>query len=750
MKKALNSGITIALLLTGTISILYLTTATFRCSVSALFPLWVVLICLTLWLIGNLPKGIWIGIPLIGVLVFALVRYRAAEIKSQFLDLSDKITEVFTENILHRPQSYSVSTGVQDHTLMFLMLAFLFAAWFLLALTSHGARLHMILIGSLPLFAFCIFLNEDPPVPAVLGMLLFWLLTAAGGDNYRESSNGFAAVLYTALPLLLLLLTLLSFVDPEHYSYQEPLLDVMGVLDRAEQKAGDLAGKLLSYDRFSVPESVSVPQPAAESGEGAVPSTKSDPGPVFWRNENGMLDLMQDLNEEDLNRIFLQVKGENSGSVYLRNYSFGDYTGIGWLPADESGNGSSLAFTAQAAKAAGGEKQDFQIRSLTDAQFRFLPYYCEESTGSDCFVISGHPERYTVSCVSLPVVIDYPVPGEGREEEKQYREYAYDYYTRLPEETRRALLSICEEAGLYPGSDHLIEKTAEFVRTSGVYDLHAQQKPGSDIAVSFLSEEGRGTCIHFASAAAVLYRSLGIPARLTVGFLADIHAGDLSAVRGSDAHAWVEVYRDGIGWIPVEVTGQSGLSDGASFPKEEERAETTDTDNYQERPEEAYSGENAPADLPGTPTPEKPDSDRSARDSVPVGMIMQPVTESETATDPVHSGRGEIFLIFVILLPVVFLPARRLILNAVRRRRIRQSDTRKAVIAVYHLARRAAVRSGEEIPAEIRTCAEKAVFSLHEISDDEAEQCRAKLHEMVLHIREKLNPLKWFLFRLFF
>ena len=47
------------------------------------------------------------------------------------------------------------------------------------------------------------------------------------------------------------------------------------------------------------------------------------------------------------------------------------------------------------------------------------------------------------------------------------------------------------------------------------------------------------------------------------GFLFEGKAGETLDVKGYQAHAWVEVYRDGLGWLPVEVTGQSGLDSEA-------------------------------------------------------------------------------------------------------------------------------------------------------------------------------------------
>ncbi|MFQ7452488.1 MAG: transglutaminase-like domain-containing protein [Flavonifractor plautii] len=83
---------------------------------------------------------------------------------------------------------------------------------------------------------------------------------------------------------------------------------------------------------------------------------------------------------------------------------------------------------------------------------------------------------------------------------------------------------------------------------------HPRRAGGEDFVAWFLTESHRGYCMHFASAAVLLLRSMGVPARYVSGFVADVPASGRVNVPDSAAHAWVEVYIDGYGWEPVEVT----------------------------------------------------------------------------------------------------------------------------------------------------------------------------------------------------
>jgi transglutaminase-like putative cysteine protease len=70
----------------------------------------------------------------------------------------------------------------------------------------------------------------------------------------------------------------------------------------------------------------------------------------------------------------------------------------------------------------------------------------------------------------------------------------------------------------------------------------------------FLFDLRRGFCNYYASAEVVLLRSLGIPARLAVGFASGKWEGGRYLVRDKDAHAWPEVYFPGFGWVEFEPT----------------------------------------------------------------------------------------------------------------------------------------------------------------------------------------------------
>lgn len=79
--------------------------------------------------------------------------------------------------------------------------------------------------------------------------------------------------------------------------------------------------------------------------------------------------------------------------------------------------------------------------------------------------------------------------------------------------------------------------------------------PGPQPLVRFLLETRVGYCQHFAGAAALLLRLQGVPVRVATGFATgQSMGGGRYRVTDADAHAWIEVYFAGIGWVPFNPT----------------------------------------------------------------------------------------------------------------------------------------------------------------------------------------------------
>jgi len=130
-------------------------------------------------------------------------------------------------------------------------------------------------------------------------------------------------------------------------------------------------------------------------------------------------------------------------------------------------------------------------------------------------------------------------------------------YTQLPENLPERVRELAREITGDKGSNYDKLKAIEVYLLKYPYSYTPGKVPeGYDFVDYFLFENKKGYCTSFATSMAVLARCVGIPTRYVEGFLVDYSektdGGFL--VRNSNAHAWVEAYFEGVGWIPFEPT----------------------------------------------------------------------------------------------------------------------------------------------------------------------------------------------------
>lgn len=140
--------------------------------------------------------------------------------------------------------------------------------------------------------------------------------------------------------------------------------------------------------------------------------------------------------------------------------------------------------------------------------------------------------------------------------ESAYREFAYSYALTVPAEFRAqlgAVLDQCCES--YGPADSL---TKEQAQTAALAFLESCFDGSGDIALP-LADTADGTTYQYATVAALALRYYGIPARYVEGYTVKTTENEPTSVDASAAGAWVEVYQDGIGWLPLALT--PGLED---------------------------------------------------------------------------------------------------------------------------------------------------------------------------------------------
>jgi len=140
----------------------------------------------------------------------------------------------------------------------------------------------------------------------------------------------------------------------------------------------------------------------------------------------------------------------------------------------------------------------------------------------------------------------------------EYSEEVYSRYLQLPENlperVRELALSITEN---HRNNYDKVKAVEQYLAKNYPYTLNPKPvTPGNDFVDSFLFDIREGYCTYYASAMAVLLRCAGIPARYVEGYMLPPKAESDGTylVTNNQAHAWTEVYFEGIGWIPFEPT----------------------------------------------------------------------------------------------------------------------------------------------------------------------------------------------------
>ena len=300
--------------------------------------------------------------------------------------------------------------------------------------------------------------------------------------------------------------------------------------------------------------------------------------------------------------VLFSILASSNDRVYVRYKSFGDYSGNSWDP-NPTVYPSTAPYSANYLMGVwleemGYTRLEMQVKPLAPSLDYLLPYYiANDGTQTDDTVFVGDATKlysvfyYAYDHNGSATLVGQLNNVEFNDAEQAYREFVYRNYTAVRSSTLEFMQQIIAEQGFDRNDPQILNKVASYIQNAATYNLFYPREldDEEDIVVAFLTEYKQGICQHYASAATLLFRALGIPARYTIGFVQDSVAGEWTDVTNERAHAWVEVYVDGFGWVNVEVTG-GGYSDG-EIPDEFDPGDRTrlDVEVYMVRA--PYTGE---------------------------------------------------------------------------------------------------------------------------------------------------------------
>ena len=262
----------------------------------------------------------------------------------------------------------------------------------------------------------------------------------------------------------------------------------------------------------------------------------------------------------------------------------------------------------------------------------------------------------------------------------------------------------------------LLELVTDRLAQTTRYDRDTPAPPaGRDYVDWFLNESGQGYCMHYATSATLLLRTAGIPARYVSGYVTQVpRRAESVEVTAHAAHAWVEVYIDGVGWYPFEVTPgfqSSAMGDIPALDSGETQAGAVPTAVPSQKPTPAptQAVEDVGEEVSAAPSAEPVPSQTPGGQTGP---------EAGEAEEPGSSGVW--YGVGLLLLPALAVWGRRYLLKR-REERLWGEDTNAAVLYAYVCCCGLGPWGGRG-DEELTALAEKARFSQHTLTQDERER----------------------------
>lgn len=626
----------------------------------------------------------------------------------------EALTDFWTENT-YFSVSYTLPYSLPDSQHQAATQIFLGAVFALLALplgwAIHRLRAFWLTFAlTLPWLLPAFLAEVELDWSAMLVICAGWAALLLSSLAARRDPSGGARITLVALPVSLALIWLILLLFP-FQQYTQPTWAVY------------LQEQLKGLDWFPSEETLDVGPSSPDTGKDAPRMDFYTAGP---RSYTG--------------RAMLEVSSSQPGTMYLRGEVYRDYSSQAWTGVEPNSTDNLSNYNPLL----GTSPVSATITYLTSPRSMvYLPYQTTVVEDKQVFwdsplVFPQAQQSYDVGYIPLD---DSPssqsnIPTLSEQEE------AYSAYLEVPEEISGDLLVWFAQAmeelensgdpiradatGEYAGELNTASIIAQLLERNATYDLRTPRTPSEeDFVTYFLEESHRGYCVHFASAATLLLRTQGIPARYVSGYVTTLSPVFTSGIElytarvlDSNAHAWVEIYLYGYGWYPVEVTPSSTNSD---IPT----------------PSQAPVASAAPSSTP-TATPE------------PAAPTPTPTVAPETPGDSGFQLRLD-WLVWAV--PVVVLAAGLWLVRQLRYRLWRKmgqdKDTNAAVLKVYRwfgLLERLGGKAG----AETEDLARKARFSQHTLTQQERSLVLSQFQDEVVRLRQSAPIWKrWLLWLLF-
>lgn len=538
-----------------------------------------------------------------------------------------------------------------------------------------------VLAGFLPLAA-CLVVTDTVPELVWLFLLLAGciILLMSSSARRQDEKQGNRACVLISLPVVALLLVLFAVVPQESYS---------------NQTAKNMVDTLLKNELIN--------QMFGSYFEKGTSGSSVDASVVHLDTVGYRLASSAEI---------LRISANFDGTVYLRGRALDTYDGTTWT--DSNADVSALYWPDEALAEPRGE---LVITTRYAHRMLYLPYYTQSKIlegVSRSLENEKKLKMYSLACGDVPLSVyvekypnltDIPV-----------WEIDPENHIHLTDSVKKWAQPLAKQiVGDVKNPYYQARMIGAYVQNSASYDLRTGRMPGGakDFARWFLDNSETGYCVHFATAATVLLQAAGIPARYVTGYTAEAKNAQITVVRSSDAHAWVEYWLPGYGWAVLEATP------AAVTPELNETTEVTDA-----------TGQTVP-----TQPAEQPDATKPSQ-----GQTSQPPQQGgaqggkQTFEIPGWVAPVAVILLSVASVVALAIAQRRLRLH-LRQKSLSQGTPNQRAVACWQELTRLYRVLGRLPEEELFALAQKAKFSQHTLEPGEL----ACLEEGILDARKQLR-----------
>ena len=666
-------------------------------------------------------------------------------------DLLSKFSSAY-KNIAFAIPSEPAAFQPAYYTAFFCITAVVLSLWMAWGIGYRSCLISV--AGTLPLLLLCVIINDTPPnaFPLVL-LLSVWITVLL--EPYRTTDSGLVDATRLTLLFLSVLLVFgfIGMIYPKDDTSSQSLPEVIEeLMDLLPERLQDL----LSRD------------------------SNCSSSQKLGADTADTLDLTKQGVRSRTDTIMMQISTTESGILYLRASAKDIYTGTAWKSRDEATpSESEYAHTSLGLQFGDDYQAAIQIKNYRDdTSTAFLPYgfiSCNDNNGinfNSDLRININEDDYVI--YYWPGVSSVDLTQQYSLTDTDYDSYVSDTCLELPEGIQEELYSIAVDNGYDARMTNAetIAWVVSYLNSVASYRLNVSCQPSNfDFAEYFLTESQEGYCVHFATAACVLYRALGIPARYASGYRVEItEAGTITDVTDEDTHAWAEVYISGLGWIPIEVT--PGFGDTTPLPEvpnestlepetepdtDQEESEQEDAEpeasSMEQNQQEEYSQEETADD----PTEDAEPSASAASEQIPAEPSSDPsvsddLSEEIPAVGIQSANRHLRLYLFLLLIPVIIAATtciivfRRKRLLETRKENFAQENLNQAAIYMWDYIQQL-TPYGANSPAEAESVALRAKFSQHTLTQEELNIVQQAVEQQYLSVYSQLNRRKLFIFR---